>query len=209
MHNGVKNADEAYIFTYMFKYCIVLPKSATELILPDNGNMTVLAVTVANNENDNTTPAAEYKVFQVSDKVTAPVVKKEPKLSEGKTATASGEMNESENAAKALDGDLYTKWCQNEETDKWLAIDLGQPMKIAEWFVKHAGYESENYITKNFKFQKLVGDQWVDVDFVADNKMNTTDRKVVPFTAQKVRLFIPLAGNDSAARINEFHVYGE
>jgi len=209
MHNGVKNADEAYIFTYLFKYCIVLPKSATELILPDNGNMTVLAVTVANNENDNTTPAAEYKVFQVSDKVTAPVVKKEPKLSEGKTATASGEMNESENAAKALDGDLYTKWCQNEETDKWLAIDLGQPMKIAEWFVKHAGYESENYITKNFKFQKLVGDQWVDVDFVADNKMNTTDRKVVPFTAQKVRLFIPLAGNDSAARINEFHVYGE
>lgn len=207
-HNGAKNTDEAYIQTYLFKYCIELPKNATELILPSNENVTIFAVTVANNDIDNTKPAAQYKVFQATEDYVAPKAKTEPRLSDGKKVSASGEVNSDESAAKALDGDLTTKWCQVGPGDKWLEIDLGKPTEIAEWFVKHAGYESESYITKDFKFQKLDGDKWIDVDFVADNKMNTTDRKVVPFTAQKVRLLVTNAG-DEAVRIYEFAVYGK
>ena len=134
-------------------------------------------------------------------------VKKES-LGKGKSATASGQVSSSESSLMACDGNESTKWCQVVEGDKWLIIDLGKPMNISEWKVIHAGGESTTYITKDFKLQKLIGVQWVNVDSVSDNTLNITERFVAPFIAQKVRLYITNSGQINVARIYEFQVFG-
>ena len=210
MHNGNTQTDKSYVFTYLFKYCIVLPEGATELRLPTDNNIAVFAVTAANNENDDTKPATELMEIQKPENIQTKVhTFCGENLSETKTATASGQISNAESAAMAIDGDETTKWCQNINLAKWLVIDLKSRMKICEWRVKHAAIESLDYITKDFKLQKQVGTQWVDVDVVTGNTLNTTDRLVTPFEAQKVRLYITDSGNDDAARIYEFQVFGE
>lgn len=49
--------NEPYIYAYMFKYKIDLPAGATEITLPVNDRIKIFAITVAENENDNTVPA--------------------------------------------------------------------------------------------------------------------------------------------------------
>ncbi len=129
-------------------------------------------------------------------------------LSKGKTATASGMTGNAESPSMALDGNESTKWCQNIVSDKWLMIDLGSSMEICEYLVKHGGIESVNYITKDFKIQRLEETQWIDVDVITGNTLNPTSRSVTPFTAQKVRLYITNSGVDNAARIYEFQLFG-
>lgn len=210
LHNGNTNSNKSYVFTYLFKYCIVLPEGATELKLPDNNNIAVFAITAANNENDDTTPAAELFEIQKSEEFQTKVPTYcGENLSESKLASASGQTGAPERAEMAIDGDESTKWCQNISSDKWLVIDLGSNRKICEWRVKHAAMESIDYVTKDFKLQRLQGTQWIDVDEVKGNTLNTTDRKVTPFIARKVRLYITDPGNDNAARIYEFQVFGD
>ncbi len=208
LHNGISKTDQPYQFTYLFKYCIKLPDGAKELILPNDAKIAIFAVTAANNENDDTKPVSELVDVQKSESPLSVPVHCGENISNGKTATASGMTGSAESPSMALDGNESTKWCQNIASDKWLVIDLGTPMEICEYLVKHGGIESVNYITKDFKIQRLEGTQWVDVDVITGNTLNTTNRSVTPFTAQKVRLYITNPGNDNAARIYEFQLFG-
>ena len=66
-HNGITNTNEAYTFVYLYKYCMVLPKGATELTLPVNDKIAIFAVTLANNENDHVTNANQIMDIPVQD----------------------------------------------------------------------------------------------------------------------------------------------
>ncbi len=53
--------NEAYTFCYLYKYAMDMPKGATTLKLPDNDKIRIMAITVANDQNKNTSmvsPAA-------------------------------------------------------------------------------------------------------------------------------------------------------
>jgi alpha-mannosidase len=50
-HNAA-GSNEAYQFSYIFKYTLDMPAGATKLTLPDNESIKIFAVTVAKNEND-------------------------------------------------------------------------------------------------------------------------------------------------------------
>lgn len=132
-------------------------------------------------------------------------------LSLQKPVTASGELSDNEIATNAVDGDNITKWCAYVSGSGWLEIDLGSDMEICRWHVLHAGSEQSNYITNDFKFQKKVGANWVDVDVVTGNIENETDRSVAAFTARYVRLYITkpeLNSTTGCARIFDFSVFG-
>ncbi len=53
-HDGKKNENVAYKFCYIFKLGFDLPANAHVLILPDNENVRIFAISLANNLNDNT-----------------------------------------------------------------------------------------------------------------------------------------------------------
>jgi hypothetical protein len=101
------------------------------------------------------------------------------------------------------------KWCTNVDCGaQWLQVDIGQPVALNRWVVKHAGSggESATLNTKNFKLQKSMdGSTWEDVDTVTGNTSNVTDRTVPSFTARFVRLYIttPTQNTDQHSRIYE------
>ena len=57
-HN-TSGGNEAYRFTYLFKYTFQLPAGAKTITLPQDERIRVFAVTVANNENDTVQPAGD------------------------------------------------------------------------------------------------------------------------------------------------------
>ncbi len=128
-----------------------------------------------------------------------------------KSVTASGQVSDNESAVNAVDGESSTKWCSANGGDKWMEIDLGSDMEICRWHVLHAGSESANFITSDFKLQKKVGTSWVNVDIVSNNVENETEQAVAPFTARYVRLYITkpeLNNANGVARIYDFSVFG-
>ncbi len=132
-------------------------------------------------------------------------------LSLNKATTSTGQCNANEAPSFAVDGNASTKWCTGTSGDKWLEINLGQERQVCSWYVQHAGNESSNWITSDFKLQKKVGSNWVDVEAVIGNTSNITQRAVNAFAAQYVRLYITkpeLNNANGVARIYEFSVLG-
>jgi alpha-mannosidase len=56
-HRHHPAGDEAYTYSYLFKYGIDVPGGAKTLTLPDNPRIRVLAVSMASDENASTVPA--------------------------------------------------------------------------------------------------------------------------------------------------------
>ncbi|MGB9764192.1 MAG: glycoside hydrolase family 38 C-terminal domain-containing protein [Candidatus Saccharicenans sp.] len=81
IHNRTEG-NEPYVYGYMFKYVLDLPAEAKEIILPNNPAIKILAMTVAQNENDNTRAAVnlfdvlkrEAKDYERFAVVPAPVI---------------------------------------------------------------------------------------------------------------------------------------
>jgi alpha-mannosidase len=48
--------NQAYQYSYLYKYEIILPKGAKSLTLPKNENIKIFAITVANKTNEDITP---------------------------------------------------------------------------------------------------------------------------------------------------------
>jgi alpha-mannosidase len=55
-HCHSAKANEAYQYSYLYKYEINLPKGAKSVTLPQNENIKIFAITVANNTNEDVTP---------------------------------------------------------------------------------------------------------------------------------------------------------
>ena len=53
--HSIKGINEPYTFCYLYKYAIDIPKGLTTLTLPDNDKVRIMAITVANDRNKNTT----------------------------------------------------------------------------------------------------------------------------------------------------------
>ncbi len=55
-HCHSAKANEAYQYSYLYKYEINLPKGAKSVTLPKNGDIKIFAITVADNTNEDVTP---------------------------------------------------------------------------------------------------------------------------------------------------------
>ena len=55
-HRHTPDENDAYKYSYLYKYKIDLPKGAKSVTLPDNEKIKIFAITVANNLNDDVTP---------------------------------------------------------------------------------------------------------------------------------------------------------
>ncbi|MFD0346301.1 discoidin domain-containing protein [Kitasatospora aburaviensis] len=137
-------------------------------------------------------------------------------LALGRPATASGQCNANETAAKAVNGTVSggngDKWC-TLTSSKWLEVDLGSARPLSKFVVKHAsaGGESSSYNTRDFTVQvrSASTDPWTTVATVTGNTAGTTTHPVNT-TARYVRLVVtrPTQTTDPAARIYEFEAWG-
>ncbi|MGW5424686.1 endo-beta-N-acetylglucosaminidase [Streptomyces sp. NPDC003943] len=137
-------------------------------------------------------------------------------LALNRPATASGQCNADESAAKAVNGSVSggttDKWC-TLTTSKWLEVDLGASRTLNRFVVKHAaaGGESANWNTRDFTVQVRGSTTapWTTAVTVTGNTAATTTHPV-SLTARYVRLVItkPTQTTDPAARIYEFEAWG-
>jgi len=70
-HQRYPSKNEAYHYCYLYKYALPIPAGATKLILPNNRDIKILAVTVAKENKESVTPLQPlYDDFQNSKPVT-------------------------------------------------------------------------------------------------------------------------------------------
>ena len=55
-HRHSPKANDAYQYSYLYKYEINLPKGTKNIVLPKNENIKIFAITVANKTNEDVTP---------------------------------------------------------------------------------------------------------------------------------------------------------
>ncbi len=213
-HSMLEKKDMPYEFTYMFCIPLDIPEGAETLILPEDSRITIFAATVANDLNSEVKPASDLLMVDLPVKLEDDEAVMQRNLVFGKNVIGkSAEVNQSERAECAFDGDIATKWCDNTlAKPKFIEIDLGKESEIKGWTVFHAGMESLDWITKEFSLQTKLNanDEWETVDSVFDNTANETDRLLQePVKARYVRLNItkPDQSEGLAARIYEFSVY--
>jgi alpha-mannosidase len=209
-HNVEDNKNEAYQFMYMYKYTIPLSGDETTLILPDNSDIYLFAVTLSDNENDDIIPASEITALpEFTEREANP--DQCGRLLETKSVKASHQNNTNESASKAIDRNTNTKWCVTNNNTPWLELTFEKEVEICRWFVLNAGTESHNYITKDFRLQRLDSNmQWVNMDVVTNNTDNKINRPIEPFFAQRIRLQIDKGEQDgNTTRILEFAVFGQ
>ena len=133
-------------------------------------------------------------------------------MKQAQLINCSGEVNQSELAKYAIDGNLQTKWCDINVAPNYLDFDFGSPQIIKGWKLVNAGCEDSSYITRSCFLQgkNSANGEWKTIDFLSDNKKDMIMRQFTPLSVRYIRLLITQpTQNDmiGATRIYEFEVY--
>ncbi|MGH7645990.1 MAG: PKD domain-containing protein [Gemmatimonadales bacterium] len=118
---------------------------------------------------------------------------------------------------KAYDGvvSASSKWTSTGSTpESWLALDLGVPLDVTGFIVRHAGaaHEPTSFNTQAYRLESgtSLSGPWGTLASVNNAAQENSTTTILPsrVTARYVRLYITDAGIDDYARIAEFEVYG-
>ena len=148
--------------------------------------------------------------YGVADKkVEEPVeTPKSANLALGADVTVSSTHGDS-NAAHAVDGKNTeeSRWVSAQEGEKWIALDLGAPKKIAAARVSSGYNRSPGTAVKDARLQIKEGDQWKDAPggSLHSNYRHTFVINLAnPVKAQHIRL---VSSDDDYMRIYELELY--
>ena len=212
-HRHSANSDEAYDFTYMFKFGFDIPKGATEIVLPDDNRVVLFAATLAVENAPQVRPASSlYRTSLLPSGASMKSAKKENLMRRATVLSYSGQVNDKEQAKFAIDGDETTKWCDISLNPNYIVFDLHQPCEVSGWRLVNAGCEDMSCITRSCFLQGRNSDteEWTTLDELDGNESNIVERQ---FNAQKVRYIRLLVTNptqekgSSPSRIYELEVY--
>jgi len=216
-HRHAPDRNQSYEFCYMFLYRLTIPSGATSLILPDNNDIVIFAMTLANNPAESVRPASQlYDQLPYLPQL-APKPDLRANLALNKPVEADGFIA-GENPELAVDGSTVdnSKWCVNTGTGAahWLVVDLQQWYDVDTFVVRHAGAggEGTHWNTRDFAIQTSANgiDGWQDLVTVQGNTESVTRHVIDPVSARYLRLYITVPAQDtnSAVRIYEFEIYG-
>ena len=214
-HRHSPVADEAYEFTYMFKFGFNIPKEAVYIVLPQNRNIVLFAATLVNE--------AEPPVVSVStlfnaaiedDKIEKAEIEQQNVLREAKILAYSGAFNDRETPNALIDGNMKTQWCEVDSQFSYVDFDLGSSFTVNKWKLVNAGNEGKGLITSDCILQgkHCLEEDWKTLDKVVGNQKNVFLRNIKnSVQVRYIRLIItrPMQsiGGD-ILRINEMEVYG-
>jgi predicted alpha-1,6-mannanase (GH76 family) len=148
------------------------------------------------------------------DALVAAVRSSNMNLSLGATATGSTSCTPTEVAANVLDGSSTSKWCAGGAGGQQLTIDLGSPLQVVGFRLRHAGAGGENtaWNTRDFEIATSTdGTSFTEDVRVTGNTDNITTHPIPATLARYARLNVTTAQADPmtlASRIYEFEVFG-
>lgn len=212
-HRHSSRGDEAYEYTYMFKYGIDVPKGATYVVLPRNERVVVFAATAVQEDAPSVVPACE--MFRTALKA-APEGKAEAVrtnlLKGAKVIGCSGFVNKREAPEMLMDGDAETKWCDTKEAPNYVDFDLGETKTVSGWKIVNAGAESHSYITRTCYLQgrNSASEDWQTLGGVDGNRKNVAEGLLPrPAEVRYLRLLVTSPSQEAGGvtRIYEMEVY--
>lgn len=211
-HRHSADKDEAYEFTYMFKFGMDIPKGATTVTLPDNSSIVLFAATLVNEKYPAISPASELFRTALKAGNGEEATAKTNLLKQAKLIKCSGETNADEAAQYATDGDVKTKWCDTNTAPNYIDFDFGKEQTIRGWKLVNAGNEGSVFITHTCFLQgkNSPDEEWKTIDELSNNKKNTVVRQFKPTSVRYVRLLVTQSTQNNslkAARIYELEVY--
>ncbi len=216
-HNPVGN--EAYVFTYMYKLAIDLPKGALRLVLPDDSNITVFAITASVNSADMIEQAADPRVLPPQTKTIGYVSRDYSNLLEGQDVVELSNPRRvvlNGKPQRALDGNPETMWIDNNNdipgAVKFIEIDMGAVRKFNTWKILHAGNDGDESVLRDFKLM-VRNDrkgEWQTLVQVSGNSSSVTERRLDQVAeARYARLEISKgnARDNIKVAVREFQLY--
>ncbi len=214
-HRHSPEADEPYVFTYLFKMRLDIPKGATQVTLPQDNHIVIFAATAADDVQGVTPATRFFRTNNISDQTDGSATGStfgENVMPMAKVIGRSGETRQDERAELLIDGKDDTKWCDVSTAPNWVAFDLGQPQTVSGWKLLNAGQETPAYITRACLLQgrNQPNEDWVTIDMFDGNRSDIVERHFAPATVRYVRLFVtaPVQElNGNAARIYNFELY--
>lgn len=215
-HRHAPGEDQAYEFTYMFKFGIDIPKGATSFILPKNDKVVLFAATLAKEELPEVTAASELFRTAIKNENNSILTEEPPKenlLTTAKIMSYSGYANKYEKPEYMIDGNKETKWCDISMAPNYVDFDLGESQDINGWKLINAGEESHTYVTKGCFLQgkNSLNEEWKTLDWIDGNRRNVVIRQLAePTKVRYIRLLVSNPTQDTEGRntrICEFEVY--
>ncbi|WP_455584831.1 glycoside hydrolase family 38 N-terminal domain-containing protein [Bacteroides sp.] len=215
-HRHAPGEDQAYEFTYMFKFGIDIPKGATSFILPKNDKVVLFAATLAKEELPEVTAASELFRTAIKNENNSILTEESPKenlLTTAKIMSYSGYANKYEKPEYMIDGNKETKWCDISMAPNYVDFDLGESQDINGWKLINAGEESHTYVTKGCFLQgkNSLNEEWKTLDRIDGNRRNVVIRQLAePTKVRYIRLLVSNPTQDTEGRdtrICEFEVY--
>lgn len=213
--------NEAYVFTYIFKYELDIPEGADVLYLPDDSHIAVFAISAARSATDDVRYANEIRALPDA----TCRIEYEPRNSDNLAEGAS--ILKFSNPTKlasdrfpqmALDGNLETMWEDNyflnPNASKFLEIDLDGQKKLRTWKILHGGNPSQSSITRDFKIliRRDLADAWIPVVSISGNEKIVSEGRFPPGIVARYVKFEISCGNqidNSTLAIREFVLSGE
>lgn len=212
-HRHASDGDQAYEYTYMFKYGIDIPKGATYVILPDNERIVLFAATLVNENQLAVTPACQ--LFRTALKKEAgkeAAAPRENLLKGAKVIGCSGFVNKREAPECLFDGNADTKWCDVNSAPNYVDFDLGEAKTLSGWKLVNAGNESHSYVTRTCYLQgrNSTSEDWKTLGGMDGNRNNVVSSPLPASTAVRyLRLLVtsPTQEAGGVVRIYEMEVY--
>lgn len=214
-HNPAGNL--AYEFCSLFLYRLDLPAGANSIILPNNQDIVIFAMTMADHPAEQIRPAAAlYDVLPY-----LPQLASRPEtrlnLALNKPVTADGFLA-GETPQQAVDGEVLnnSKWCisTGQIEPHWLVVDLQQTLDVDTFVIRHAGAggETTTWNTSDYCIQSSPDgvNNWSDLICITGNTQSVSRHVIDPASVRYVRLYITKPAQDAnpAVRIYEFEIYG-
>lgn len=215
-HRHSPTADEAYEFTYMFKFGVDIPAGAASLILPKNEKVVLFAATLVEETLKPAQVATSLFHTAIRDnemELNSVEVEKENLLKGAKIIAYSGYFNDNEKPERIVDGDVDTKWCEVGSALNYVDFDLGEAKTVSGWKLVNAGREDKGYITSACFLQgrNSQTEEWKTLDNIDGNRQNVVSRMIdTPAQVRYVRLMItrPMQhAGGRVLRINEVELY--
>lgn len=215
-HRHSPTADEAYEFTYMFKFGVDIPAGAASLILPKNEKVVLFAATLVEETLKPVQVATSLFHTAIRDnemELNSVEVEKENLLKGAKIIAYSGYFNDNEKPERIVDGDVDTKWCEVGSALNYVDFDLGEAKTVSGWKLVNAGREDKGYITSACFLQgrNSQTEEWKTLDNIDGNRQNVVSRMIdTPAQVRYVRLMItrPMQhAGGRVLRINEMEIY--
>ncbi|HVZ71644.1 MAG TPA: glycoside hydrolase family 76 protein [Polyangia bacterium] len=150
------------------------------------------------------------------DALVAAIASSNLNLALGATATGSAACSASEVASNVADGSsrANSKWCSGGAGGQTLQLDLGAPLTVVGFRLRHAGAGGEptTWDTRDFELDTSTDAQtWSRAVTVTGNTSDVTTHPIPALTARYARLHVTQAQTSTdipCARIYELEVFG-